>query len=232
MPFITRPSFFDNSENMTASPVALILGAGANIGHPVGRAFAAKGYKIALVARSLAEEDSSSGQLHIQSDFGDAESVVKVFAKVEAQLGLPSVVVYNGISVIYLLPGIAVDYLLAAVATINNPQNPLGLSLDAFNRDFVINTTSAFIAAQQAVLAFEKLPESAPRTFIYTGNILNTTTMGGFMTVGVGKSATAHIIESAAKAYKEKGYKFALLFCNLGNGSLTRTGSIMSMRGR
>jgi NAD(P)-dependent dehydrogenase (short-subunit alcohol dehydrogenase family) len=80
------------------SPVALILGAGSNIGQHVGRAFAAKGYKIALAARSLKEADSTPDQLHITSDFSDPESVVKAFAKVEAQLGLPSIVVYNGTS--------------------------------------------------------------------------------------------------------------------------------------
>ena len=78
------------------SPVALILGAGANIGHHVAFAFAAKGYKIALAARSLKENDSTSDQLNIPSDFSDPESVIKAFATVEEKLGLPSVVVYNG----------------------------------------------------------------------------------------------------------------------------------------
>ena len=41
------------------APVALILGAGANVGHHVGQAFAAKGYKITLVARSLNADDST-----------------------------------------------------------------------------------------------------------------------------------------------------------------------------
>ena len=78
------------------SPVALILGAGTNIGHHVGRAFASKGYKIALAARSLKEEDSTPDQLNIRSDFSNPDSIVAVFAKVEKQMGYPSVVVYNG----------------------------------------------------------------------------------------------------------------------------------------
>ena len=78
------------------SPVALILGAGANIGHHVGRGFAEKGYKIALAARSLKEGDSTPDQLNIRSDFSDPNSVLAVFAKVETQMGRPSVVVYNG----------------------------------------------------------------------------------------------------------------------------------------
>jgi len=173
------------------SPVALILGAGSNIGHHVAAAFAAKGYKIVLAARSLKEEDSTPNQLNIKSDFSDPDSVVKAFAKVKSELGLPSVVVYN-----------------TAAVTKNEPQNPLGLALKDFSRDLDINTTSAFVAAQQAVLAFAALPESASRTFIYTGNALNTTTVPMFLDLGVGKSATAHIIQSAAAAYRDKGFKF------------------------
>lgn len=80
---------------MTAS-VALILGAGSNVGHHVGKAFAAKGYKLALVSRTSKEEESTPDQLNIQSDFSDPDSVVQAFAKVKAQIGLPSVVIYNG----------------------------------------------------------------------------------------------------------------------------------------
>jgi hypothetical protein len=96
----------------------------------------------------------------------------------------------------------------AAAVTVNDIKNPLSLSLTDFTRDMNVNTTSAFVAAQEAVLAFEQLPESASRTFIYTGNILNTTTMGPLLDLGVGKSATAYIIQSAAKAYQDKGFKY------------------------
>jgi hypothetical protein len=92
--------------------------------------------------------------------------------------------------------------------TATDEKNPLSLPLGDFTRDFNVNTTSAFVAAQQAILGFEQLPDSASRTFIYTGNILNITTMGPFLDLGVGKSAAAHIIQSAAVAYKDKGFKY------------------------
>lgn len=122
------------------SPVVFILGAGGNIGHHVARAFAARGYKVALAARSLKEEESTPDRLNIQSDLN-------------------------------------------------------------------VNTVSAFVAAQQALQSFEKLPSSAAQTFIYTGNILNTVTMPPLLDLGVGKSATAHIIESAAAVYGDRGFK-------------------------
>jgi hypothetical protein len=76
-----------------------------------------------------------------------------------------------------------------------------------FNRDFNLNTTSAFVAAQQAALGFAQLPDSAARTFIYTGNATNTIIIPPLLDLGVGKSATAHIIQSAAAAYKDRGFK-------------------------
>ncbi|KAF7551806.1 hypothetical protein G7Z17_g4752 [Cylindrodendrum hubeiense] len=175
-----------------AAPIVLILGAGPNIGQHVARAFVAKGYKAALVSRKLKEADSTSDQLNITGDLSDPNEVVRAFEKVKTVLGdHPSVVVHN-----------------VAAVTANPPNDPLALALTDFTRDFNINTTSAFVAAQQAALGFQKLPSSASKTFIYTGNILNTITMPPLLDLGVGKSATAHIIESAAAAYKDRGYKF------------------------
>lgn len=78
------------------SPVVLILGAGPKVGLPAAKAFASNGYKVAIAARSLKEADSTDNQLNIKSDFANPEDVVSAFTKVKKQLGIPSVVVYNG----------------------------------------------------------------------------------------------------------------------------------------
>jgi NAD(P)-dependent dehydrogenase (short-subunit alcohol dehydrogenase family) len=80
----------------TPTPVALILGAGSNIGQHVARAFASKGFKIALASRSLREVDSTDSQLNIKSDFANPEDVVNAFTRTKKVLGIPSVVIYNG----------------------------------------------------------------------------------------------------------------------------------------
>lgn len=80
----------------TSSPVVLILGSGPNVGSSVARGFAAKGYKVALVSRSLKEGDSTADQVSIPADLSDPDSVIAAFSKVKASLGLPSVVIYNG----------------------------------------------------------------------------------------------------------------------------------------
>ena len=99
--------------------------------------------------------------------------------------------------------------------TPNPPNDPLALQLADFNKDFNINTVSAFVAAQQAATGFSQLPDSAAKTFIYTGNIMNTAIIPPLLDLGVGKAATAHIIQSAAAAYKDRGYKYAKssIFC-------------------
>lgn len=96
---LIKPHFLINFEldiMVNAPPVVLILGSGPNIGKHVTRAFAAKGYKVALASRSLKEEDSTADQVNISSDFSDPDSVIRTFSKVKSLLGPPSVVVYNG----------------------------------------------------------------------------------------------------------------------------------------
>lgn len=92
--------------------------------------------------------------------------------------------------------------------TPNPPNDPLALPVADFTRDFTVNTISAFVAAQQAAHGFAELPDSASRTFIYTGNITNTTVIPALLDLGVGKSATAHIIQAAAAAYNDRGFKY------------------------
>lgn len=86
-------------------------------------------------------------------------------------------------------------------------KNPLSLSLADLKQSLNINTLSAFAAAQEAAKGFEELPESSSRTFIYTGNMLNTAVMPAFLDLGVGKAATAHIVQAAATAYANRGFK-------------------------
>ncbi|KAM0541769.1 hypothetical protein ACHAPJ_013090 [Fusarium lateritium] len=172
------------------SPVALIIGAGSNIGQSVARKFASKGYKVALAARSLNEAESTDDQLNIHSDFSKTDDVINAFKKVNKVLGIPSVVVYN-VSASHLTPA----------------DDPFALSFADFTYDTTINIHSAFIAAQEAVSGFAQLPESAARTFIYTGNVLNVAILPKFLSQGIGKSGAAHMIWAASAAYKDRGYK-------------------------
>ncbi|KAG4273149.1 hypothetical protein FPRO04_09986 [Fusarium proliferatum] len=173
------------------SPIVLILGSGPNIGQSVARKFASKGFRVAIASRSQKEADSTDKQLNIKTDLTKPLEVADAFSKVKTTFGTPSVVVYN-----------------ASAAAFPPADDPLSVSYTDFTNNTAINIHSAFIAAQQAVAGFAQLPESAARTFIYTGNILNVTILPKFLDAGVGKSGAAHMMWAAADAYKSKGYKF------------------------
>jgi NAD(P)-dependent dehydrogenase (short-subunit alcohol dehydrogenase family) len=76
--------------------VALILGAGPNIGAQLASAFEARGYKIALGSRSADASQNTDSKVHVKVDLSKPESVKSAFEQVEKGLGAPGVVVYNG----------------------------------------------------------------------------------------------------------------------------------------
>ncbi|KAH6683516.1 hypothetical protein F5X68DRAFT_242339 [Plectosphaerella plurivora] len=173
------------------SPIVLILGAGPRVGLTAAKAFASRGYRVAIAARSVNEADSTSDQVNIKADFANPRDMVNTFAKVKKALGIPSVVIYN-----------------AGAATFAPANDPFSISLDDFERNLKINTTSVYAAAQQAVIGFAELPADASKTFLYTGNILNVKPLTQFLESGAGKSASAHMMMAAASEYKEKGFRF------------------------
>lgn len=97
--------------------------------------------------------------------------------------------------------------MVAAGAHFTSVSDPVAASLDDFATDIAINTTSLYAAVKESLAGFDRLPSSGHKTFLYTGNILNTRPMPGLLTLGVGKVASAQIIELAAGAYGAKGYK-------------------------
>ena len=78
-------------------PVILILGAGPRIGTSVANAFAAKGYSVALASRKASQANSTANEIHIPTDFADPGTIAYAFSQVKDKLGIPSVVVYNGV---------------------------------------------------------------------------------------------------------------------------------------
>lgn len=73
-----------------------------------------------------------------------------------------------------------------------------------------MNSTSVLIAAKSAVEGFKTLPSATKKTFIFTGNALAVMALPPLLTFGMAKSAGAHLIMSAAKAYKGHGYRSVL----------------------
>jgi len=77
--------------------VLLFLGAGPNVGVASVKKFKSKGYKVAAVSRNPTLEVKGSADLVLSADFNDPSSIAGVFQRVDGELGIPNVVVYNGL---------------------------------------------------------------------------------------------------------------------------------------
>ncbi|KAH7084992.1 hypothetical protein BKA63DRAFT_559656 [Paraphoma chrysanthemicola] len=164
--------------------VLLFLGAGRNVGAASVALFKSKGYKVASVSRSIKSDIKTNSDLYLTADFSDPRSVQEVYNKVEQELGIPNVVIYNPYS----------------WSMGPEPSNPVSAPLADFEKDLNINTVSAYVASQAAVNGFRRLPENVKKTFIYTGNNGNTIIVPEFLMLGIGKTATWYMIQSLAAA--------------------------------
>lgn len=179
---------------MAATPLALILGAGPRVGASVAKSLAAEGYKIAVVSRKASPVEDSKGYLYFQADFTKPETVPMLFEQVTKQAGTaPSVVVYNA----------------AALTPSGEQGSPLSIPAASFISDLNINTVTPYMAAQEAMKGWKTLPEDQLKTFIYTGNKLNTVVkpVPLFLTLGVGKAASAYWVGTADSAYAANKYR-------------------------
>jgi NAD(P)-dependent dehydrogenase (short-subunit alcohol dehydrogenase family) len=193
-----------------SKPIAFIIGAGKRIGAGAADVLQSKGYRVALAARSLKPEDSTSDRLHVPVDLSNVESITPAFVSLRKQWGEPSVIFYNGMYSHLKTPNkswLFLTHITAAAVHFASPSDPFTPSIAEFSQDLTINTISLYAAIKESLVSFDALPDSSPKTFLYTGNILNVKPQPAFTTLGVGKTASAHIIELAAGAYGEKGYE-------------------------
>jgi NAD(P)-dependent dehydrogenase (short-subunit alcohol dehydrogenase family) len=79
-----------------SKPIAFIIGAGKRIGASTAEVLQSKGYRVALAARSLKQEDSTDDELHLSVDLSNPDSIAPAFTSLRKQWGEPSVIFYNG----------------------------------------------------------------------------------------------------------------------------------------
>lgn len=82
-------------------PVALIIGVGAAVGTAAAAKFAAAGYKVAVASRTQRLDPSKFP--FFEFDAAELTKVPALFQKVRQEVGVPEVVIYNGM---YLLESI------------------------------------------------------------------------------------------------------------------------------
>lgn len=89
-----------------------------------------------------------------------------------------------------------------AVTSGKTPETALDIPTKEFQRHLAVNTTSAFVAAREALSGFKKLGRG---DFFYTGNFLVWNPIPKLLTLGLGKTASAHFIQIADSVWREKG---------------------------
>jgi NAD(P)-dependent dehydrogenase (short-subunit alcohol dehydrogenase family) len=179
---------------MAAKNIVLILGAGPRIGASVAEKFAGNGYNVAVASRSGTGTKTANGFLSLKADFTKPDSVPALFDAVKTEFhAFPSVVIYNA----------------ATFTPLPNQDSVLSITAESVVSDLNVNTISPYVAAQQAISGWETLPKETKKTFIYTGNILNTfvVPMPMVLTLGIGKSASAFWIGMADTTYSAKGFR-------------------------
>ena len=174
-----------------SKPIAFIIGSGKKVGASTALALQQKGYRVAQAARSFNPSDSTDTNLLLTTDLTKPATLSSAFSKLRETWGDPSMVIYN-----------------AGAAHFTKPEDTLTVSAEDFAADLAINTTSVYVAVQEAVAGFERLSKSEPAPiFLYTGNALNEKKIPGLLTLGLGKAASAYLIESMAGLYAEKGFR-------------------------
>jgi NAD(P)-dependent dehydrogenase (short-subunit alcohol dehydrogenase family) len=178
---------------MSSTPVLLLFGSGPNTGLATVRKFAKEGYKVAAVSRHPSDELKKLAHLIIPAILANPTQVEVVFEKVTKELGPPHVVVYN-----------------AYDTQIVSSNNPLDVSVERLTETLAVNTISPYTAAKLATRGWATLPDTASKTFMFTGNMMNTQVWLATHNLGISKNATAYWLEVAANVpeYKEKGYSF------------------------
>lgn len=185
----------------SASRVAIIFGAGSNIGASLVKRFVGAGYRVATVSRSASAPNSDGGSdktFHVQADLSDPSAAHDAFAQVTQSAGwpFPSVVVWNASS---MTPPAAED-----------PKNPLAVPGAGFDRDVAFMVKAPYVAAGEAVRAWREAEGARRGTFIMTGNMAprRIFPIPAMTMLGVGKSGANYWVGAADAALKEEGIRF------------------------
>jgi NAD(P)-dependent dehydrogenase (short-subunit alcohol dehydrogenase family) len=161
------------------SKTALIVGAGDGISAAVARRLALAGYRIALSARTLENAKEVAQETEaalIHCDVTDAAQVTHLFEAVEAELGVPDVVLFNPSA---------------------RSRGPL-VELDAADVETALRVTAygGFLVAQQAA---RRMLEKGSGTILFTGASASVKGYAQSAPFAMGKFALRGLAQSMAR---------------------------------
>jgi NAD(P)-dependent dehydrogenase (short-subunit alcohol dehydrogenase family) len=168
---------------------ALIVGTGSGISAAFARALAADGYRVALAARGIDKLSALAGEIGaatIAADAAEPDSVARLFAEVDRQLGRLDVVLYNAS---YRARGPFLDLVPLEVA-----------------RSIEVSAFGAFLVAQQAARRMVAQGEGA---ILLTGASASLKGYAQSAPFAMGKFALRGLAQAMARELGPKGIHVA-----------------------
>jgi NAD(P)-dependent dehydrogenase (short-subunit alcohol dehydrogenase family) len=174
--------------------IAVIVGAGPGIGAATARRFAQEGHRVAVLSRSasttagLLQElrDEGRSVVAVTADTGDRASLATAFAQIRAELGDPTVLLFNALAFV--------------------PGTPTKLELDAFEGSLRANVVGALACVDEVVPAMRAAGRG---TILLTGGGMALQPVARFSAVSVAKAAQRSLFLSLAEELAPDGIHVA-----------------------
>ncbi len=194
-----------------AGKVALVTGAGSGIGRAVARAFAGRGYRLALAGRTRATLEDTAGAcegepLILLADVTDEEAVERAFADTVARHG-------------------RIDILFNSAGLFGQSAGFDEIALDDWRRVIEANLTGSFLCARAA---FRQMKTQDPQG----GRILNCGSLSAHAPRprAAAYTASKHAITGLTRSIALEGRAFGIACgqLDIGNAATAMTGSFSS----
>jgi NAD(P)-dependent dehydrogenase (short-subunit alcohol dehydrogenase family) len=175
-----------------ARPVCAVVGIGPGNGAAFARRFAADGYAVAMLARSLETSRELAASLHgtraWECDVGDAASVQRTFDDIRGTLGDPEVVIFNAGSGVFG----SFDDVTAA----------------DFEASWRVNALGGFLVAKQVVPAMKRAGRG---NFVFVGATASRRGVARTAAFAPAKAAQRSLAEALAKHLGPAGIHVSLI---------------------
>ena len=168
---------------------ALIVGAGSGLSASLARLLAQEGMAVALAARNtekLSALAAETGALALACDASDPAQVERLFSSVDAQVGTPSVVIYN------------------AGRRVRGPVE--ALDPGEVQRAWMVGCFGGFLVAQQAA---RRMLKAGRGTILFTGATASVKGLAQSAGFAMGKFALRGLAQSMARELAPKGIHVA-----------------------
>ena len=187
---------------MSEPKSALVAGVGPGLGAALVVKFVAEGFRVAAVARNrqrlealLAERGLQEGTKAYACDVTEPGAVSALFAKHEAELGTPSIVVFN-----------------AGAYTLGSVQE---LTPEEVIRCWRVGCFGGFLIGQAAV---RSMLGSGGGSLLFTGATAGLRGSAGFAALAIAKFGLRALAQSMAREYGPKGIHVAHVVIDGGIG--------------